>query len=673
LATAITLVGMAQMYGKAPAGARFASPPGIGVTRAPLWPSFDTQMDRERLDNWCEKGILSLVLAVLVFGPLANGAVEPVEFLVIQGLTTAALALWLVRVWVKGAFRLLWPPVCWTVVAFVAYAVVRYLQADIEWVARRELIRIVVYAALFFVIVNNLHRQEATNLLVAVPLFLAMTVSFYALYQFLMHPGTVWHLLSGLHLQHAAYLKRGSGTYINPNHLAGFLEMVAPFGLAYVFAGRLGHATKVVWGYATLAVLVGIGATVSRGGWTATALSLVLLFFVLMRNRHYRLFALAVLVLLAVGGAFFVIKAEKTQERFKEITHPGSLEASRVALWRPALQMWQEHPWVGVGPGHFDYRFPAYRPPNVQARPLRVHNDYLNTLTDWGVVGFVLVAATFTLAGVGAVRTWKYAQRSQNDFKARQSNRAALVLGACAGLLAILVHSFVDFNLHSPANAILMVTLLAVLTGHMRFASDRHWVSAGPLLRLLVSLMCLAGLYYLGGQGMRRAQELSWLHQAARAKDYSPQAIELLQRAHAVEPKNFRTTYRLGEAYRVQSWQGGEDMIEAAERALEWFRLGMRLNPHDAYNYLRAGMCLDWIGRTNEAAPYFERAAQLDPNGHYTVAHLGWHQINLGNWAKAKEYFERSLELTRRPYRPNPLAQAYLDIVKKRLAETAPR
>src|SRR5438270_4555519 len=105
---------------------------------------------RERLDNWCEKGILVLVLAVLVFGPLATGAVRPLEFLIIQALTVGTVLLWLLRLWLKPEPRLLWPPICWTVVAFVIYAIIRYQQAEIEFVARQELIRILVYAFLFF-------------------------------------------------------------------------------------------------------------------------------------------------------------------------------------------------------------------------------------------------------------------------------------------------------------------------------------------------------------------------------------------------------------------------------------------------------------------------------------------------------------------------------------------
>jgi hypothetical protein len=48
-------------------------------------------IDRKRLDGWCERTILGLVLAILVFAPLAMGAVDAWAFLVVQGLTIAVM------------------------------------------------------------------------------------------------------------------------------------------------------------------------------------------------------------------------------------------------------------------------------------------------------------------------------------------------------------------------------------------------------------------------------------------------------------------------------------------------------------------------------------------------------------------------------------------------------
>src|ERR1044071_10318191 len=114
--------------------------------------------------------------------------------------------------------------------------------------------------------------------------------------------------------------------------------------------------------------------------------------------------------------------------------------------------MWEQNIMWGVGPAHYDYRFREFRPQTLQARPNRVHNDYLNTLTDWGIVGFTLVAAAWGLLAWGVVKTWQNAIHAEKDIGRKRSNKFAFVLGESVGLIAILIHSFVDFNMHIPSN-----------------------------------------------------------------------------------------------------------------------------------------------------------------------------------------------------------------------------
>jgi hypothetical protein len=99
------------------------------------------------------------VLFILAWGPLAFGGMDPPSFLVIQGATVAALALWIVRFWVQRPFRLLWPPMCWAVLAFLLYALARCRLVEVEYAGRQQLIRVLVYGALFFVALNNLNRR----------------------------------------------------------------------------------------------------------------------------------------------------------------------------------------------------------------------------------------------------------------------------------------------------------------------------------------------------------------------------------------------------------------------------------------------------------------------------------------------------------------------------------
>jgi O-antigen ligase len=629
-------------------------------------------LNREVLDRWCERGILGLVLAILVFGPLAFGAVDTIPFLVIQGLTLGVLVLWGARLWLNERPQFLWPPICWAVLAFTLYAIVRYKTAQIEYLARQELIQILVYSFLFLAILNNLHRQESTQLICFTVIFLAMGISFYAFYQVVTNSPHVWSVRS-------FYPHRGCGTYICPNNLAGLLEMLVPVALAFTLAGRLKPVLRVLLGYAALVLLVGIAVTFSRGGWFSTLIALVVFFGVLMFQRNYRLPALVFFILLVGTGTVVFPKSFVFQQRLKALfSGEGKVnDDARFTLWRPALEIAREHPWWGAGPAHFDACFPAYRPEVVQSRPDWVHNDYLNTLTDYGIVGVVLVGAAWVLLGIGVRRTWRAVRGSQSELGGRSgSNKLALVLGVSVGLLALLCHSVVDFNLHIPANAILAITLMALLTGYLRFATEQYWFSARLVTKLIATAFLLTGCFYLGTQGLLRSREAVWLRRVEKAPEFSPQRVDYLKKAFAIEPLNGDTAYTIGEIFQTRSREGsdyypefnGVDYRELARQGIEWLERSEKLNPLNAYAFLRHGACLDWLGKFEQASVCHEKAEKLDPNGFFTMDYIGLHYVESGDYAAAKSYFDRSIML--HPYN-NPIARNWREVVVRKLLEDA--
>lgn len=622
-------------------------------------------MNREVFDRWCERGILALVLGILVFGPLAMGAVRSLEFLVIQGLAIGVMALWGVRLWISPKPQLLWPPLCWVVLAFMAYVITRYFTADVEYVARKELIHYLVYAFLFFAILNNLHRQESTQLITFTLVFLAMGISCYAVYQFFTGSDHVWHFIT-------PYKGRGGGTYICPNHLAGFLEMLLPLALAYTLVGRVKTLTKIFLGYSALVMVAGLGATVSRAGWASCGISLVVFFCLLAMQRNRRLPALLMLAVLLSGGIFFAVKAEPLKKRFAGPSAPGLTELDlRYELWDAAVRMWQDHLWFGVGPGHYDTRFRAYRPIRLQMQPDRAHNEYINALADWGITGGAIIAAGIGVLLLSILKTWKYVRRSETEFGSGLSNKYSFVLGATIGLLALLLHSVLDFNMHIPANAILAFTLASLLTSHLRFATERYWSGARLWMKVSLSTALFAGVFYLGWQEVRLGREYVWLERAERASlksVFSPAQAALLEKAHAAEPNNFETTYSIGECYRMRSFEGGENYPQLAQTAMDWYSRGMKLNPWDGYNYLRYGLCLDWLDRQSEAGPYINRADELDPNGYYMAAYIGWHYEQTGDYAAARTWFQRSILLQSKN---NDIALSHVEITNQKLRRRA--
>ena len=644
-------------------------------------------MNRQLLDGWCERGILVLVLAILVCGPLAAGAVRTLPFLIVQGLTVSVMLLWGARFWLNPKPQLLWPPICWAVVAFAVYAIVRYLNADIEYVARQELTHVLVYAFLFFAVLNNLHRQESTQIISCTLVYLAMAISGYAIFQFLSHSKWIWHFYAphdfsiagtyisrhhlGGFLDPAEHDYGASGTYISRNHLGGFLEMLLPLGLAYTLTSRLKAVSKVFLGYASLVILAGIAATISRGTYVSTVIALLLFFGVLLFHRTYRLPSLALLVALLAAGAYYLPSSFPIQARLRPmLAGEGRMEAdSRVLLWQAALRIWQENPWWGVGPAHYDYRFRQFRPAEIQLRAGWAHNDYLNALAEWGVVGTVLVAAAWVLLGLGVFKTWPFVRGKPKGLgDERNSNRFAFVLGASLGLAAILAHSVVDFNMHIPANAVLAIVLMALLSSHLRFATQGYWVTVKNGGKAFASVVVLAGVAYLGHQGWQRGVEYVWLQRAASAPSYSFAQADCLKNAFAAEPMNAETAYAIGEAYRFQSSDGDDNYQELAKQAMEWFGRSIKLNRWGGYGCLGYGWCLDWLGRTAESPSYFDRAAQLDPSSYYTANRIGMHYVELGDLAAAKAWFERSLHLE---WRENSTAVNYLSIVNRQMLEAA--
>ena len=137
-------------------------------------------MNRKTLDRFFEWGIVGLVLAALVFSALATGAVRPPEFIVVELLVAAAGILWIARIWLDpGSNRLLFPPLGACLLLFLAYALFHYLRADIEYTARIEVLRLLVYALLFFVVLNNLNKSDWTQLTLYVLVFTGAGIAIY--------------------------------------------------------------------------------------------------------------------------------------------------------------------------------------------------------------------------------------------------------------------------------------------------------------------------------------------------------------------------------------------------------------------------------------------------------------------------------------------------------------
>ncbi|HUC85099.1 MAG TPA: hypothetical protein VL970_07900, partial [Candidatus Acidoferrales bacterium] len=282
----------------------------------------------------------------------------------------------------------------------------------------------------------------------------------------------------------------------------------------------------------------------------------------------------------------------------------------------------------------------------LQVRPDHAHDDYLELLDDWGLAGGLIVAVGGGLFFVGLRRSWPHVRRQENDLGSGMSNRYAFFLGGVSGLSALAVHSFVDFNLHIPANALAAVVVLGLVTTDLRHATKRYWVRTRLPLQCALTGVLAGFLVFFSLQTWGRAGEMVWTERAEVQPPFSDEEAAALEKALAFQPQNFLTAYHIGECFRTQSWEGHDNYVELAQKALKFYELGAKLNPHDELCPLRSGMCLDFIGRYDEAQKFYSEAETLDPNGNWVVANIGWHFLQIGDYAAARQWFLRADQLS---------------------------
>jgi O-antigen ligase len=623
-------------------------------------------MNAETWDNRCNQGILGLFLAILVFSALAFGGVGSWEFLGIQALAMGVLVLWAVRVWASPKPRFLWPPITWCALAFAAYAIGRYLTCDIEYAGRWELLQVMVFTLLFLAVVNNLFHQETAQIISYTLIILAMANSSYALVQYITHSDRVWLVVS-------ENPGRASGTFMSPDHFCGYLEMILPLVLSLLLAGRIKPLTRVLLGYCFLVILGSVAVTFSRAGWLATTTGLVLVLLVLIGHQNHRKAAGLVLLLLTGGGIVFVTcflsKTVVYLARVADAQGKVNLDVFvREKIWHDAWRMWQDHFWWGVGPGHFDWLYDEYRSAAVQMRPGWPHCDYLNVLTDWGLAGGLIVAVAMAAGLWGLGRTWPRVRRAEKDIGSGMSNRFAIFLGAVGGLAAIAVHSLVDFSLHVPADDLVALTLLGLLSSNLRFATERYWHKARLPSKLVATVVLLTATGYFGWQTFRLGHEAWWLAQAAKLPDSTLDQAKVREKAFHYEPMNFENAYNIGEGYRNAGLEDSVNEAEWLDTARGWYQRSEKLNPYYSLSFIREGQYLDLLGQTNAAWRCFDHADLVDPNGYFTAANVGFHFLQTGELAAARMWLIRSLVL--KPAN-NPVATASTALVEQGLSDEA--
>jgi len=226
------------------------------------------------------------------------------------------------------------------------------------------------------------------------------------------------------------------------------MEMLVPLAAAAAFLERGPKRGLLLFATAVMAMTIVFSR--SRGGILGLATAVVFVCAVFYRgNRRHRaaLGILAVCVGVLVCAIF--LGNDKILQRMMD-----TQDSYRLTIYSDCLRMWRDKPLFGFGWGTFLDVYPAYRSFYTNLLVNHAHNDYLELLVETGLAGVALTV--WFLSGVLGEAFRKILDKK--DYEG-----SLLALGATTGVVALLAHSALDFNLHISANAALFYVLCSAI------------------------------------------------------------------------------------------------------------------------------------------------------------------------------------------------------------------
>jgi O-antigen ligase len=399
------------------------------------------------------------ICLLVAFSVFAHGAVEVWSESTLEIGAAALFLLWGILVSTKPKSELQWSALNWPFLGILGLGLAQLslrVSSD-PYLTRAELLRVLAYFLLFFLAAQVFRDKAELRGLVWFLVALGFAVGLFAMIQYFTWNGKLYWVRE---------LTAGGmpfGPYVNRNHFAGFVELIAPLGLALIVLRGVRWELAPLVGLLTIVPVTALFTCGSRGGIVVFLFELGLLALVMWMHRAGNVRAsAAAMVLLAAGAMIAWVGIGAITERFSQSQSGEVTLSGRTTMLRDAARIFRDHPWVGTGLGTLVAVYPRYASFYDRKIVDHAHDDYVEALAEGGLPAALCGLAFLVLL---LRSSWAAIKSNQSPFSL-SFHAGALV--ACGGLL---LHSLVDFNLHIPSNALLFV-LNAYLASSPPLAQD---------------------------------------------------------------------------------------------------------------------------------------------------------------------------------------------------------
>jgi O-antigen ligase len=428
-----------------------------------LAPRHEFSAPRQFFASRLDPVILYGGFGVLLFGPLAFGAVESWSISVMQIGTALLFALWAVRQAAAGELEMVGNPLFLPMLFFVGLILWQLATGRTAYRSDTSSAGLLycTYGLFCFLVVQILRRSSQVKNLAWILSGYGFAVALFALMQGITSNGKLYWLRS---LSSGGWIY---GPYVNHNHYAGLMEMLTPIPLVISLIENVRDSRRAMAAVAAAVMASTIFLSGSRGGMAAFGMQMVLLACFLISGRKNRKVAFAFAAFLVLALVLLAwLGGTELADRLASIHSGAQTELSggtRLTIDRDVLKIFAKKPVLGWGLGTFPEIYPQFSTLYTNLQVGAAHNDYLQLLVETGALGFATMLWFLLTLFCSALKKLKHSSVDTN---------VAVSLAAALGVTGILIHSLVDFNLQIPANAALFYVLCTVAAMEPRF--NRH-------------------------------------------------------------------------------------------------------------------------------------------------------------------------------------------------------
>ena len=411
-----------------------------------------------------DRVLLHGTFSLLLFGPLAFGAVYPWSIFIVEA---GAALLFLLWAWRQAScqelsvtFNALFAPML-AFTGLVATQVILGLSAYRYNTVSNALLYCA-YGILCFLAAQSLQRTSQVKALVVIFCSYGFAVALFAIVQSLTSNGKIYWVHE---LRYGGWIY---GPYPNHNHYAGLMEMLVPIPIVLCLTQYVRGNRRVLAAFIAVLMASTIFLSFSRGGMFAFLCQMMFLGILLGRKKSARTaLAAGVIMLVVIGFLTWLASGGTVIDRLASVQSETKAELSggvRLTIDRDGLKMFARKPVLGWGLGTFPIVYPQFGSFFTDKFVNQAHNDYVQLLAETGTFGFLTMVWFLVLVYRNGMRKLRHWTSDVNG---------AVALAALLGCTGILIHSFVDFNLQIPANAALFYVLCTVAAADTQFESKR--------------------------------------------------------------------------------------------------------------------------------------------------------------------------------------------------------